>query len=186
MQTTNIVPTDGIEGISPQQARRLLDRAAMQQGDDTTITNQTVYPIAVDYTHTTITLPPEPSAEYTDYAPYDPAQHTYDMMLAGDTGLAYIIESINSELSYTIVHLPSARFLNIGWFVETEALAQRWISWLLELADWTEAQPHIKHDRLFDALALICAGMLVDPELDADPLTFDPVEQLQFGVSNVA
>jgi hypothetical protein len=158
----------------------------MQQDDDTPIIKQVTYPLTVDYVRAMITLPPEPDVEYTECFPYDPIHHTYDMMLAGDTGLAYMIESVNGEESYTLVHLPSARFLNIGWFVETEALAQRWISWLLQLADWTNEQPRIKQDRLFDTLALVCAGMLVDPELDVDPLAFNPVEQLQFGVSDVA
>jgi hypothetical protein len=178
--TTNLASTQGIDAMSPQQARHILDRAAMQQEDDAAVIEQVVHPIAIEYTHTTITLPAKLGV------PYDPAQHTYEMMLAGDTGLAYVIESVNNEPGYTLVHLPSARFLNIDWFVETERLAQRWIAWLLQLADWTEAQPRIKHDRLFDALALVCAGMLVDPELDTDPLTFNPVQQLQFAASDVA
>jgi hypothetical protein len=142
--------------------------------------------LAVTYTRSLVTLPPEPGVEYNDYCPYTPEQHTYDMMVAGDTGLAYMVESVNGEPSYTVVHLPSARFLNIGWFVETERLAQRWISWLLQLADWSAAVPQIHNDRLFDALALVCAGMLIDPELDVDPLTFNPVQQLQFATSDVA
>jgi hypothetical protein len=151
-----------------------------------TILSSTTDLIAIPYTRSTVTLSPEPDVEYNACFPYDPAQHTYEMMLAGDTGLAYMIESVNGESSYTVVHLPSARFLNIGWFVESERLAQRWISWLLQLADWSAVTPQIHSDRLFDTVALVCAGMLVDPELDVDPTLFDPVQHLQFAVSHVA
>lgn len=135
---------------------------------------------SIEYVHATITLPPDPDVGYDEYLPYHPEQRTYEMMIAGDTGLAYMQESIHEDLAYTVIHLPSARFLNIDWFVETERLARQWIAWLVLLADWTEPEPQIRQGMLFETLALASAGMLVDPELEDDPGAFNPVEQLRF------
>jgi hypothetical protein len=107
------------------------------------------------------------------------------MIVAGDTGLAYVDIPIDGDTCYTVVHLPSARFLRIGWFAETEQLAQKWVEWLLQLADWTEPEPKIKPGTLFEVVALVCAGILVDPRLEAHP-EFNPVERLWFASPHAA
>lgn len=151
-----------------------------RSGVERSAAKQAVYPIAIGFVSATMTLPPDPEVEYDEHFQYDPAHHTYQMMVAGDTGLAYANVPVDGSSSYTVVHLPSGRFLNLGWFVETEQLAQRWIGWLIQLADWSGPVPRMKQDQLSELLALLCAGMLVDARLEDDPDTFDPKEQLQF------
>lgn len=138
---------------------------------------------AITYTRTCITLPPDPDVTYTEYFPYRAEDHTYEMVLAGDTGLAYVRQDHQEGPSYTVVHLPSGRFLNYSWSVETEKLARKWIARLLQFADWTWAEPQFHAAQRFELIALLCAGMLVDPLLDDDPDNFDPSTQLQLASS---
>ena len=119
--------------------------------------------LAIEYKRATVTLPPDPDNK--DY-PYDLVLHTYAMTLAGDTGLAYIEEQINNTPAYTVVHVPSGRFLNTDWCAATERLARMWIEWSVKLTDWTGVTPRPRKEYFFELFALASAGMLVDPDLD--------------------
>jgi hypothetical protein len=139
---------------------------------------------AVEYIRRVVTLPPDPDMEHDTFpCCYTPELHTHEMMVAGDTGLAYFEMGDLPGPSYTVVHLPSGRLLNAGWAVESERLVQRWIAWLLQLADWTGPIPQVRQGYLFETFALTCAGILVDPLLDDDPEAFDPMTQVQFAAS---
>jgi hypothetical protein len=137
-------------------------------------------PDQLHYVCTTLTLPPDPDTEYDESFPYRPELRTYEMVLAGDSGLAYMQDSTCDDPAYTVVHLASGHFVNPGWSVETKRLAGKWIEWLVQLADWTGPVPQIRQECLSDVFALVSTGMLVDPELEDDPDTFNPVEQVQF------
>jgi hypothetical protein len=87
------------------------------------------------------------------------------MIVGEGTGLGYVEEFVppaSCEKYYTIVHLPSGRFLSLGWSVESEELAILWIERLVKLADWTRFSPQMRSEAAFDVFKLACIGLLSD------------------------
>ncbi|HYU74180.1 MAG TPA: hypothetical protein VEL31_16025 [Ktedonobacteraceae bacterium] len=180
MQTTTILPTNETTtklGEVVCDGDGCWNKASGFDGDQVAFVcseheSQDTTNHTITYARKTITLPPDPDLD--EYCPSIPALHTYEMAVAEGTGLAYIDEAIDGDSCYTVVHLPSGKFLNVGWFVETERLAQLWIDWLVRFADWTGLLPRIRDKQLFEVFALVSAGMLIDPTFDPEHPGFDP------------